>query len=133
MLQAQQPPPRAVGRHRDAPEPRGAREGRADGGALADERDRPLLEERPVRPAGGVLELAAPAVAALRAAGRPFTVGVQTDAPDIAGGTDRTFFDEGPVALIRESGVVAEALREVPGFEGVAVKAHRAWRRLLGV
>jgi hypothetical protein len=82
---------------------------------------------------GGVLELAGPAVRALAAAGRPFTVAVQTDAPDIAGGADRTFFDEGPVALIRESTLVAQALADVPGFEGVAVKAHRAWRRLLGV
>ncbi|GAA2720554.1 hypothetical protein [Cellulomonas aerilata] len=82
---------------------------------------------------GGILELAAPAVATLGAAGRPFMVAVQTDAPDIAGGADRTFFDEGPVALIRECALVGQALGEVPGFEGVAVKAHRAWRRLLGV
>jgi hypothetical protein len=82
---------------------------------------------------GGILELAAPAVAVLRAAGRPFTVAVQTDAPDIAGGADRTFFDEGPVALIRECALVGQALADAPGFEGVAVKAHRAWRRLLGV
>ena len=81
----------------------------------------------------GVLDLAAPAVEALAAAGRPFTIGVQTDAPDIAGGPHRTFWDEGPVALIRECGIVASALADVPGFEGVAVKAHRAWRRLLGV
>lgn len=82
---------------------------------------------------GGILELAAPAVAALTAAGRPFTIAVQTDAPDIAGGADRTFYDEGPVALVRETALVGAALAGVPGFEGVAVKAHRAWRRLLGV
>jgi hypothetical protein len=83
--------------------------------------------------AGGILELAGPAVAALSSSGRPFTVAVQTDAPDIAGGADRTFFDEGPVALIRECALVGQALADVPGFEGVAVKSHRAWRRLLGV
>jgi hypothetical protein len=82
---------------------------------------------------GGILDLAGPAIEALTAAGRRFTVAVQTDAPDIAGGADRTFFDEGPVALIRESALVAQALAGVDGFEGVAVKAHRAWRRLLGV
>ncbi|WNB85817.1 hypothetical protein [Cellulomonas sp. ATA003] len=82
---------------------------------------------------GGVLELAAPAVELLVAAGRPFTIGVQTDVPELAGGTEHTFFDEGPVALIRECGAVAAALADVPGFDGVAVKAHRAWRRLLGV
>ncbi|WP_298455014.1 hypothetical protein [uncultured Cellulomonas sp.] len=81
----------------------------------------------------GVLERAAPAVDALVAAGRPFTVGVQADTPELAGGSEHTFFDEGPVALIRECGTVAAALAGVPGFGGVAVKAHRAWRRLLGV
>jgi hypothetical protein len=83
--------------------------------------------------AGGVLELAHPAVEAIVTAGRPFTVGVQADPPELAGGAERTLFDQGPVAFIRECGTVAESLRDVPGFEGVAVKAHRAWRRLLGV
>jgi hypothetical protein len=82
---------------------------------------------------GGILELAGPAIESLTAAGRAFTVAVQTDAPDIAGGADRTFFDEGPVAMIRESALVGQALAGVAGFEGVAVKSHRAWRRLLGV
>ena len=81
----------------------------------------------------GVLGLAAPAVEAITAAGRPFLVGVQTDTPDAAGGDRYTFFDEGPVALVRECGVVAAALAGVPGFEGVTVASHRAWRRLLGV
>jgi len=82
---------------------------------------------------GGVLELAGPAVQALVAAGRAFSIGVQTDTPDAAGGPEWTFFDEGPVALIRECAAVGAALADVPGFGGVAVKAHRAWRRLLGV
>ena len=81
----------------------------------------------------GVLERASPAVAVLVAAGRPFSVGVQADTPEVAGGADVTFWDEGPVALIRECAVVAGALAAVPGFEGVTVKSHRAWRRLLGV
>ena len=82
---------------------------------------------------GGVLELAAPAVQALVAAGRPFTVGVQTDPPELVGGPEHTFFDEGPVGFIRGCGAIGAALGDVPGFDGVAVKAHRAWRRLLGV
>jgi hypothetical protein len=83
--------------------------------------------------AGGILELAAPGVSTLAAAGRPFLVGVETDSPDAAGAADRTFWDEGPVAMLRECGVVAGALGDAPGFEGVAVASHRAWRRLLGV
>jgi hypothetical protein len=82
---------------------------------------------------GGVLERARPAVALLVAAGRPFLLGVQADTPDVAGGPELTFFDEGPVALVRECGSVVGALAGVPGFEGVAVKSHRSWRRLLGV
>lgn len=82
---------------------------------------------------GGVLDLAEPAVQALVAAGRPFTIGVQTDPPELVDGSDRTFFDEGPVEFIRACGTIGDALADVPGFEGVAVKAHRAWRRLLGV
>lgn len=82
---------------------------------------------------GGVLELAAPAVEVLVAAGRPFRIGVQADAPGGVVGADQTFWDEGPVALIRECGVVAAALADVPGFGGVAVKDLRSWRRLLGV
>jgi hypothetical protein len=82
---------------------------------------------------GGVLELAEPGVQALAGAGRPFTIGVQTDPPELAGGADRTFFDEGPVGFIRGCGAIGAALADVPGFDGVAVKAHRAWRRLLGV
>jgi len=81
----------------------------------------------------GVLALAAPGIEALVTAGVPFTVGVQVDTPDVAGGAGHTFFDEGPVALIRECGTVAAALAGTPGFGGVAVKAHRSWRRLLGV
>lgn len=110
-----------------------------DGGTLLDAVlgavDRVALAAPAPRAAGpgGVLELAAPAVEALVAAGRPFLVGVQTEVPDVAGGADRTFWEEGPVAMVRECAAVTEAMAHVPGFGGVAVQGHRAWRRLLGV
>jgi hypothetical protein len=81
----------------------------------------------------GILALAAPGVEALVAAGRRFTVAVRTEAPATPDDARRTVPAEGPVALLRESAVVAAHLAEVPGFDGVAVDSHRAWRRLLGV
>lgn len=81
----------------------------------------------------GILTLADHAVRAAVGAGRPFTIGVQTGTPASAGGPQYTFFDEGPVALLREAAVVRDALRGEPGYLGVAVEHHRAWRGLLGV
>lgn len=81
----------------------------------------------------GILALAGRAVRAAVAADRPFTIGVQTDPPEVAGGAQYTFFDEGPVALLRESAQVRGTLAGTPGYRGVAVAHHRAWRRLLGV
>jgi len=82
---------------------------------------------------GGILALGARAVRASVTAGRPFTIGVETDTPEVAGGAQYTFFDEGPVALLREAALVRDTLAEQPGYRGVAVAHHRAWRRLLGV
>lgn len=81
----------------------------------------------------GILALTARAVRAAVAAGREFTIGVETCSPEVAGGAQFTFFDEGPVALLREAGLVHARLGEVKGYRGVAVSDHRAWRRLLGV
>ena len=81
----------------------------------------------------GILTLADRAVRATVDAGRPFTIGVETDTPEAAGGAQYTFFDEGPVALLREAALVRDGLTEQPGYRGVAVENHRAWRRLLGV
>ncbi len=104
-------------------------------GALAAAADRLVLAAPAARAEGpdGVLDLAEPAVRALVAAGRPFLVGVTADAPAVAGGAHRTFGEEGPVALLRESALVTGALAATPGFVGVAVRSHRSWRRVLGV
>ncbi|RYV51706.1 hypothetical protein [Pengzhenrongella frigida] len=81
----------------------------------------------------GILALASRAVRAAVTAGREFTIGVETCSPEVAGGAQFTFFDEGPVGLLREAGLVRARLGEVAGYRGVAVSDHRAWRRLLGV
>ncbi|MGV8966563.1 MAG: hypothetical protein ACOH2F_09800 [Cellulomonas sp.] len=81
----------------------------------------------------GILALTARAVRAAVTADREFTIGVETCTPELAGGAQYTFFDEGPVALLRESAVVRARLMDVRGYRGVAVADHRSWRGLLGV
>lgn len=85
------------------------------------------------RGSDGIIALAAPAVVAASSAGRPFTVGVETDTAEVAGGAQYTFVDEGPVVLEAETERVAVAFGQLPGYEGVTVEHHRAWRSLLGL
>lgn len=79
----------------------------------------------------GIVSLAGPAVVAASAAGLPFTVGVETDTADVAGGPQYTFATAGPAALETEARLVADAFGELPGYEGVTVEHHRAWLRML--
>jgi hypothetical protein len=81
----------------------------------------------------GIITLAAPAVVAASAAGRPFTIGVETDTPEVAGGPQFTFYDEGPDVMEQETAEVEHAFGALPGYEGVTVEHHRAWRALLGL
>jgi len=81
----------------------------------------------------GIVSLAGPAVVAATAAGLPFTVGVETDTAEIAGGPQYTFASAGPMALEEEAAWVRDAFGGLPGYEGVTVEHHRAWRRLLGL
>ena len=81
----------------------------------------------------GIVSLAGPAVVAASAAGLPFTVGVETDTADVAGGPQYTFASSGPEALEDEAAWVRDAFGALPGYEGVTVEHHRAWRRLLGL
>ncbi|SFJ70161.1 hypothetical protein [Cellulomonas sp. KH9] len=78
----------------------------------------------------GILALSADAVAAAVAAGVPFTVGVETDTPAVAGGAEWTFGDDGVDALLAETALVRDALAGTPGYEGVAVQHYRTWRTL---
>ncbi|MBT0994490.1 hypothetical protein KIN34_09345 [Cellulomonas sp. DKR-3] len=78
----------------------------------------------------GIVALAGPAVDRVRAAGRTWSVGVETDTPKVAGGAQYTFHDEGAAVLEREAARAASALG---GGACVCVEHHRAWRRLLGL
>ncbi len=79
---------------------------------------------------GGIVELATPAVRAAEASGIPFSIGVETDRPEVAGGAQHTFFDEGKAVLEAESVRVTSAFGATRGYEGVTVEHLLAWKSL---
>jgi hypothetical protein len=81
----------------------------------------------------GIIALSAPAVAEASTAGLPFTIGVETDTPEVAGGAQYTFGDDGSGALERETALVRAQFSSTPGYGGVTVEHLLAWRTLLGV
>jgi hypothetical protein len=80
---------------------------------------------------GGIVPLATDAVRAASTAGTPFTIGVETDTPAIAGGAQFTFYDEGPAVLETEVAAVRAAFGSVPGYRGITVEHLLAWSALL--
>ncbi|MFS0703351.1 hypothetical protein AB6N23_02400 [Cellulomonas sp. 179-A 9B4 NHS] len=80
----------------------------------------------------GILALSADARAQAVAAGVPFTIGVETDTPEVAGGAEWTFGDDDPSVLATEVQAVHDALIGTPGYRGVAVQHYRTWRELVG-
>ena len=80
----------------------------------------------------GIVALAQPAAEAASAAGRPFTIGVETDSPDVAGGAQFTFADDGEAALVTETNAVRDAFSSTSGYGGVTVEHLRSWITLIG-
>ncbi|WP_426515169.1 hypothetical protein ACPPVQ_11160 [Diaminobutyricibacter sp. McL0618] len=80
----------------------------------------------------GVIALAQPAADAASATGRPFTIGVETDSPDVAGGAQFTFADDGEAALVTETDAVRDAFSATSGYGGVTVEHLRSWIALIG-
>ncbi|MET4780237.1 hypothetical protein [Glaciihabitans sp. UYNi722] len=78
----------------------------------------------------GIIALATPAVLAATAQGKPFTIGVETDTPEIAGGSQFTFFDRGQSALNIETRTVREAFDSTVGYAGVTVEHLLSWKKL---
>lgn len=76
---------------------------------------------------GGIVPLASDAVTAASAASVPFTIGVETDTPAIAGGAQYTFYDEGSSVLETETAKVRTAFATTPGYAGVTVEHVLAW------
>lgn len=80
----------------------------------------------------GIIALAQPAVDATSAAGKPFTIGVETDSPAVAGGPQFTFADDGEAALVTETDAVRSTFAATAGYQGVTVEHLRSWIALLG-
>ncbi len=81
----------------------------------------------------GIVSLAGTAAVAAASLGTPFTIGVETDTAEVAGGPQYTFAGVGAAALESETLAVRDAFDQLPGYQGVTVEHHRAWRRLLGL
>jgi hypothetical protein len=81
--------------------------------------------------ADGIVAVSAPAVASAVAAGKPFTIGVETDLPEIAGGAKYTFADQGATVLESETAKVRTSLSAKSGYRGVTVEHLLAWESLI--
>ncbi|AEE44271.1 hypothetical protein [Cellulomonas fimi] len=79
----------------------------------------------------GILAKSAAGVAAAEAAATPYTIGLETDAPAVAGGAEFTFYDDGAAVLEAEAQEVAVALAGHAWFRGIAVQHYEAWRDLI--
>ncbi|KQO98828.1 hypothetical protein [Leifsonia sp. Leaf264] len=81
--------------------------------------------------AGGIIQIAAPAVAKMAASGKPWTVGVETENPVTVNiGPEFTFYEEGAKALNTEAKKVKTAFKNIAGFKGVTVEHMRSWAQL---
>lgn len=80
----------------------------------------------------GIVALSRPAANAASAAGKPFTIGVETDTPEVAGGAQFTFADDGEAALVAETDAVRDAFTATAGYHGVTVEHLRSWLTLIG-
>jgi hypothetical protein len=78
----------------------------------------------------GIVALAQPATLAASDLGKDFTIGVETDTPLAAGGSQFTFFGRGQGALESAASAVAEAFAHHPEFCGVTVEHVLSWRAL---
>jgi hypothetical protein len=79
----------------------------------------------------GIIALSKPAVVAASAAGIPFTIGVETDTPAVAGGPQFTFYDAGASTLATETAKVRTAFAHTAGYRGVTAEHLLSWAALL--
>jgi hypothetical protein len=76
--------------------------------------------------------LAQAGAAAVSTAGKTFTIGVETDTPAVAGGSQYTFFGLGDAALEAQCARVEAAFESVSGYRGVSVEHLLSWEALIG-
>ncbi|WP_141692832.1 hypothetical protein [Leifsonia xyli] len=79
----------------------------------------------------GIVALAHPAAAVASAARIPFTIGLEADSPDVAGGSAATFGDNSAAALEGQSTIVRARLSGLNGYSGIAVEHLLSWKDLL--
>lgn len=79
----------------------------------------------------GIIALARPAATAAASARVPFSVGVETDTPDVAGGPAATFGDDSASVLESQTALVRSALGGLQGYKGVTVEHLLAWQALI--
>lgn len=79
----------------------------------------------------GIIALARPAATAAAAARLPFSIGVETDDPEVAGGPAATFGDDTPAALEAQTALVRSAFGGTRGYSGVTVEHLLSWQALL--
>lgn len=79
----------------------------------------------------GIVALAKPAATAAAAKRIPFTIGVETDTPEVAGGAGATFGDDSAALLESETAKVRTALSSLRGYGGVTVEHLLSWQDLL--
>jgi hypothetical protein len=79
----------------------------------------------------GIVALAQPAAVAAAAHSVPFTIGVETDTPAVAGGPQYTFGDDTAVALETQTALVRQQLSATAGYRGVTAEHLLAWQTLI--
>ncbi|WP_348787893.1 hypothetical protein [Leifsonia sp. NPDC080035] len=79
----------------------------------------------------GIVALAGPAATAASAAGVPFSIGVETDTPQVAGGPGATFGDDTEAELEAETAIVRSRLAGLNGYRGVTVEHLLSWQALV--
>lgn len=81
--------------------------------------------------ADGIVALAQPAAKAASAARIPFSIGVETDTPEVAGGSAATFGDDSATILEAQTALVRSSLGGLTGYRGITVEHLLAWQALL--
>ena len=79
----------------------------------------------------GIVALAKPAATAAAAKRVPFTIGVETDTPEVAGGPAATFGDDSAALLESETAKVRTQLSSLRGYGGVTVEHLLSWQDLI--
>ncbi|WP_235493318.1 hypothetical protein [Leifsonia sp. Leaf336] len=79
----------------------------------------------------GIIALARPAATAAASTRIPFSIGVETDDPEVAGGPAATFGDDTAAVLEAQTALVRSAFGGTRGYTGVTVEHLLSWQALI--